>query len=262
MDHVGPIARCVHDLAILLKVIAGQESAGPPAQESHVETNLDRGKRGALRLGLLGGLFQELADVSVRTNLEWATERLQSCGASVVQVAPPPSFSEVLKRHRIVMAVEAAAFHEARLRQHPDDYGPQLTTLLQEGLACPAPEYVRTLAHRRRLVEEFSACFEGVDAVLVPATTSPAPSPETTGDPAFNSPWSYTGFPSVSIPSGWFPEGLPTGNPARGPATIRVRSLGDCRLVRELARIRFPGASVLRVRGPVSLTLAWHTSPR
>ncbi len=107
------------------------------------------------------------------------------------------------------MAVEAAAFHKARLRQHPDDYGPQLTTLLQEGLACPAPEYVRTLAHRRRLVEEFSACFEGVDAVLVPATTSPAPSPETTGDPAFNSPWSYTGFPSVSIPSGWFPEGLP-----------------------------------------------------
>lgn len=73
----------------------------------------------------------------------------------------------------------------------------------------PVPEYVRTLAHQRRLVEEFSACFEGMDALLVPATTSPAPSAETTGDPAFNSPWSYTGFPTVSIPSGWSPAGLP-----------------------------------------------------
>ena len=32
-----------------------------------------------------------------------------------------------------------------------------------------------------------------------------------TGDPAFNSPWSYTGLPSVSFPSAWTPEGLPLG---------------------------------------------------
>jgi aspartyl-tRNA(Asn)/glutamyl-tRNA(Gln) amidotransferase subunit A len=48
-----------------------------------------------------------------------------------------------------------------------------------------------------------------VDALLVPATTGPAPDAATTGDPAFNSPWSYVGFPTVSIPSGWTPEGLP-----------------------------------------------------
>ena len=37
----------------------------------------------------------------------------------------------------------------------------------------------------------------------------PAPGADTTGDPAFNSPWSFTGLPTVSIPAGWSPEGLP-----------------------------------------------------
>jgi aspartyl-tRNA(Asn)/glutamyl-tRNA(Gln) amidotransferase subunit A len=154
-------------------------------------------------------LFDDLADESAREVVERATERFRSRGASVVKVALPPSFAAVLERHRIVMAVEAAAFHEVRLREHPDDYGPRITALLEEGLACPAPEYVRTREHQRRLIEEFSACFEGVDALMTPATTSSAPSAETTGDPAFNSPWSYTGFPTVSFPAGWSSDGLP-----------------------------------------------------
>jgi len=48
-----------------------------------------------------------------------------------------------------------------------------------------------------------------VDALLVPATTGPAPDAATTGDLAFNAPWSYVGFPTVSIPSTWTPDGLP-----------------------------------------------------
>jgi Asp-tRNA(Asn)/Glu-tRNA(Gln) amidotransferase A subunit family amidase len=211
MDHVGPIARCVHDLGILLDVIANPEDRGPGTCEplpnkSHAPT----AERWPVpRLGRLGGLFDDLADESSRAVVERATERFRCRGASVVKVAPPSSFAAVLERHRIVMAVEAAAFHEARLREHPDDYGPRITALLEEGLACPAPEYVRTREHQRRLTLEFSTCFEGVDALLTLATTSPAPPAETTGDPAFNSPWSYTGFPTVSLPAGWSSDGLP-----------------------------------------------------
>ena len=53
------------------------------------------------------------------------------------------------------------------------------------------------------------ACFAEVDALLTPATTGPAPDASTTGNPAFNSPWSYTGLPTVSLPSGRFSDGLP-----------------------------------------------------
>ena len=55
------------------------------------------------------------------------------------------------------------------------------------------------------------SCFDGVDALLTPATTGPAPDMATTGDPIFNSPWSFTGLPTVSLPAGRNPEGMPLG---------------------------------------------------
>ena len=45
--------------------------------------------------------------------------------------------------------------------------------------------------------------------LLCPATTGPAPLADTTGNPAFNSPWSYTGLPTISIQTGYFADGLP-----------------------------------------------------
>jgi Asp-tRNA(Asn)/Glu-tRNA(Gln) amidotransferase A subunit family amidase len=141
--------------------------------------------------------------------MDCVTRVLQDGGASVSEVALPAAFAEVLPRHRTVMAVEAAAFHGPRLRRHPDDYGPCIRTLLEEGLACPAPHYAQTKEHQRQLRREMLASFEGVDVLLTPATRGPAPDAGTTGDPAFNSPWSYTGLPTVSLPAGRSPEGLP-----------------------------------------------------
>jgi aspartyl-tRNA(Asn)/glutamyl-tRNA(Gln) amidotransferase subunit A len=47
--------------------------------------------------------------------------------------------------------------------------------------------------------------------LVMPATLGPAPGIETTGDPAFNSPWSYVGWPSLTIPCGLAADGLPCG---------------------------------------------------
>jgi aspartyl-tRNA(Asn)/glutamyl-tRNA(Gln) amidotransferase subunit A len=60
------------------------------------------------------------------------------------------------------------------------------------------------------LREDVTSAFVEVWRVFcVPATTGPAPTAETTGDPAFNSPWSYTGLPAVSLPFKWTQDGLP-----------------------------------------------------
>jgi aspartyl-tRNA(Asn)/glutamyl-tRNA(Gln) amidotransferase subunit A len=53
------------------------------------------------------------------------------------------------------------------------------------------------------------SCFEGVDALLAPATMGPAPDAATTGDPVFISPWTYMGLPTVCLPCGWSADGLP-----------------------------------------------------
>jgi aspartyl-tRNA(Asn)/glutamyl-tRNA(Gln) amidotransferase subunit A len=141
--------------------------------------------------------------------VEKAFAKLAAAGAEVVEVALPAAFAEVLPRHRIVMAVEAAMYHEPRLKAHPEDYDRNVKALLEEGLTCTAAEYARTKEHQKELTRAILACFEGVDALMVPGATGPAPDAGTTGDPAFNSPWSYTGVPAVSFPSGWSDDGLP-----------------------------------------------------
>jgi aspartyl-tRNA(Asn)/glutamyl-tRNA(Gln) amidotransferase subunit A len=200
MDHVGAMARCVRDLGILYQAIAD-----PPNSKEAPALTLPP------RLGRLRGLFESGADDAVLHAMDEACDRFRARGAAIVEVALPAGFAEVTARHRTVMAVEAAAFHESRLRSVPHDYDPNIRALLEEGLACPAPEYARCKDAQRQLREEMGACFGGADALLTPAATGPAPDAATTGDPLFNSPWSFTGLPTVCLPAGRSREGLPFG---------------------------------------------------
>ncbi len=219
MDHVGPMAGCVWDLALLLQVIAGADPRDPSCATRPVPPMSDEPSSRATppRLGRLRGLFRDLAEPEMTRAFDVTCARLKSRGAVIEDVALPAGFGEVLPRHRIVMAVEAAAYHESRLRRHPDDYGPDITKLLDEGIACPASEYARCKEHQARLRAETIACFAGFDALLAPATRGPAPDATTTGDPAFNSPWSYTGLPVASLPAGWSADGLPLSIQLVGP---------------------------------------------
>jgi aspartyl-tRNA(Asn)/glutamyl-tRNA(Gln) amidotransferase subunit A len=149
--------------------------------------------------------------------MEDVTARFRTDDADVCDVALPAAFSEVVQRHRTVMAVEAAAYHAARLERSPHDYEPKIKSLLQEGIATPAPEYARCKEHQKQLKWDMEACFLEVDVLLTPATTGPAPDAATTGDPAFNAPWSYTGLPTICLPAGWSPEGLPLEIQLIGP---------------------------------------------
>jgi aspartyl-tRNA(Asn)/glutamyl-tRNA(Gln) amidotransferase subunit A len=213
MDHPGTMANSVRDVAVLLQLMAGPDPLDPVCDDRPVPDYMTVLSRPIAppRLGRLRGLFEEQADAVTKTMLEKSLAALTARGATIVDVALPPAFGDVLARHRIVMAVEAAMFHESRLTRHPDDYDPNIRKLLGEGLACSAAEYGRTKEHQRALKESILTCFRDVDALIVPATRGPAPDAATTGDPAFNSPWSYTGLPSVSFPSAWTPEGLPLG---------------------------------------------------
>ena len=52
---------------------------------------------------------------------------------------------------------------------------------------------------------------DALGCLVMPATIGPAPGSETTGVPTFNAPWSYIGWPSLTIPCGLSTEGLPVG---------------------------------------------------
>ena len=218
MDHVGPIAGCVRDLAILLQTIAGPDPRDLSCSIRPVPDFLAalNQKERRPRLAVVRDLSfpdprsgTHRADSEMLQTLHQVVETFRAKGATIMEIALPAGFSEVIVRHRTVMAVEAAAFHGERLRRHPEDYLPEIGKLVEEGLACPAAEYAQCREHQKQLSHATAACLQGFDALLLPATTGPAPDAKTTGDPAFNSPWSYTGLPVVSIPSGQSSTGLP-----------------------------------------------------
>jgi aspartyl-tRNA(Asn)/glutamyl-tRNA(Gln) amidotransferase subunit A len=211
MDHIGPITTCVRDLAILLQAIAGPDLRDPNCVHLPVPdfSLLINQQESPPRLGRLRGLFQERASAEVIRMMDRVAELFRDTGAIVSDAALPPGFDGVLADHRMVMAVEAAAFHGERLRRHPDDYRPEIRKLIEEGLACPAAKYADAKNHQEQLRRDTATRLKNFDAFLASATTEPAPDIRTTGNPAFNSPWSFTGLPVVSIPSVHEVDGLP-----------------------------------------------------
>jgi aspartyl-tRNA(Asn)/glutamyl-tRNA(Gln) amidotransferase subunit A len=204
IDHLGPLARKVRDVALLAQAV------GYPPELGWVPDPAGAGRSEAPVLGRPRGFFDRLASPAVRDMMDRVCDALRERGATVQDVGLPAAFDEVVPRHRVVMAVEAAAYHGERLERHPDDYGPCITRLLTEGISCPAPEYRRCKEHQEELRKEMRACLQGeIDGLICPATTTAAPDVGTTGDPAFNSPWSYTGLPVVSFPAGRDVDGLP-----------------------------------------------------
>lgn len=212
LDHAGPLARSVRDLAILLDAVAENGPDDPnraDARSPGFEKALDARGAAPPRIGRLRGPFDELAEPSVRQAIDAALDAFRAAGAEIVEAGLPSAFAGLPHAHRVIMACEAAAYHEGRLAEHPDDYLPAIRSLIDEGLSTAASEYIRCRNHQAELTSEILSSFEGVDVLICAAAPGPAPDRSTTGDPAFNSPWSYTGLPTVSFPIGLSVEGLP-----------------------------------------------------
>jgi len=220
MDHPGPMANCVRDLAIILQIIAGYDPRDPASIDVPVPDYMAalNQKTTPPRLARVRGLFQDKASPDVLRMMDQVSDRFRHEGAIVTEIALPAGFGTVLPNHRIVMAVESAAFHGERLCRHPEDYLPEIRKLLEEGLACSAAEYAQCKEHQQQLKQDMAACFDGVDAIVAPATTEAAPDIRSTGNPAFNSPWSYTGLPVVSIPAAYDKDDMPLAIQLVGPA--------------------------------------------
>jgi aspartyl-tRNA(Asn)/glutamyl-tRNA(Gln) amidotransferase subunit A len=205
LDHVGPLARTVADLELLYHAMRGalwnQElSRAVPSPSS-----------GPPRLGRLRGFFDRHALPDMKLAIDAAATALGARGADIVELDDPVDFKSILQDHRRVVAPEAAAIHTEWLDSVPDDYPPQIRLLIEAGRSMTALEYLkaRDRMDQARGALHSALARESLGALILPAALGSAPSPATTGDAAFNTPWSFTHLPSVSFPVGLADDGLP-----------------------------------------------------
>jgi aspartyl-tRNA(Asn)/glutamyl-tRNA(Gln) amidotransferase subunit A len=219
MDHVGVMANCVRDLAVLFQPLARTDASDIP-KPYHFLREIDhhRGYERHKELAALPDFLPGRAEPVMARAFERLQETTGAAGWAWGDLPLPPAFGEVLRHHHNVMAVEAAEYHGARMRRHPDDYPPKIRSLIEHGQSVAAPDYAATMRHFEALRAEMASAFVDVWQVFcVPATSGPSPTAETTGDPAFNSPWSYTGLPTVSLPFKWTQDELPLAVQLVGP---------------------------------------------
>jgi amidase len=93
LDHVGPLARRVEDLAAVLEAVAGFDGSDPRQDRGVPEKldvlhGLDGGVRG-LRIGLLEEGFDQPIEPGVQAGVLAALEVLARAGAKVVRVSIP-----------------------------------------------------------------------------------------------------------------------------------------------------------------------------
>lgn len=230
LDHVGVMARSAADCAALLHVIASDDAQDPGAV-SHGKFSLDEclaqvARQEPPRLAVLRSFFFDGAEREVAEMTDTALGQLRAAGAEVVDVALPEGFDEVHAMHRRVMAAEAADFHRAAFGAPRAGYGPNMAALLAEGFALSIADYQAALRHQHKFGQAVARILPGFDALVTPATPTAAPAAlSSTGDPRFNSPWSFAGVPTVSIPIALVQAGLPISLQLIGPAWSEAKLL-------------------------------------
>ena len=212
-DQVGVLARTVADTAALLSVLAGYDPADPDCVDRPVDDYLGAvAAATAPRIGLVRGWFSDESDAEMRLMIEEVAQRLAKAGAEVIEVAPDIDFARAYDAHRVMQQTEIAHFHEPMFTETEALYGPKVADYIRLGFGYTATQYVTAMNYRRAVVAAAAGSLTDVDVLLMPTASGPAPADLTaTGDTRFQSAWSFTGFPSISVPVGLAGNGLPLG---------------------------------------------------
>jgi len=225
LDTVGPLARTAEDCALLLGLMAGADPEDPTASNLPVPDYMAATTASikGLKIGVPTAFYVDDLDADVAKALDDTVAVLKREGADVVKVELPDQ-RQLSAACQLVLAVEAAAFHKRWLIERPQDYGPQVLMRLQNGLAIPAVLYLEAMRWRGPALAAHVAATSGVDAVLAPVAPVAAPtiaesdvgnSPDAEAViqrlTRFTRPINYLGLPSLAIPAGFSPKGLPVG---------------------------------------------------
>jgi aspartyl-tRNA(Asn)/glutamyl-tRNA(Gln) amidotransferase subunit A len=210
LDHLGPFARSVRDLALAYDAMQGPDPEDAACTDRAPEPSLPALERGAdgLRIAVAGGyfrkgLFPEARDAVARV--------AQTLGAQTAVELPEAQRARAAAY--VITASEGASLHLDRLRQRPNDFDPAVRDRLIAGAMIPASLVVRAQKFRRWYRAQVLRLFEEIDIILAPATPCTAPRigqetfrldgvemPLRPNIGLYTQPISFIGLPVVAVP--------------------------------------------------------------
>ena len=209
LDHPGPMARTVDDLICLMTALAPKWLRTDFLSLISEATLNDVDALPTFVSPL--GAFVEKTEPAMIDAFNSTVERFGMAGALVASREPDEmDLPNLWRHHRCMMAVEIAVSQIERLRQQPDQFTPAVAALIEEGFSARSVDYAAAIQFQRERRQLVARAIGG-SIWIMPASRGAAPTSETTGDPCMNSPWSFLGFPTITIPMTLSPEGLPLG---------------------------------------------------
>jgi aspartyl-tRNA(Asn)/glutamyl-tRNA(Gln) amidotransferase subunit A len=234
LDHVGPMARSVADIAFMLDAAAGHDAGDPGSVASPTSAfgrDLGRGLSG-MRIGYVRRFHEEdlPADPEMAASIEAAAGVLKKEGAELRDVSLPP-LSLYSGVQRTIMLAESWAIHSKWLQERPGDYGAFARRRLMGGAFLSAGDYVHAQQRRRELMAAVDDALRDVDVLLVANAMDPACAIDDEEAIARSYPrqarnvFNLTGHPAIALMSGLSKAGLPLSIQLVGRALDEVTLL-------------------------------------
>ncbi len=165
-------------------------------------------------LGIPEGRYLESASAYALTQFEAACRSLVAAGYKLERVRTMPDFVEIRARHDLIMAAEAARVHAQWFMKYESLYAPKTAELIRRGQMVSTDRLAEGLREHFTLRDQLGQLMVSrkIDVFISPSAPGPAPKGlESTGDPIMNLPWTQAGLPTINLPAGKTPDGLPLG---------------------------------------------------
>ena len=201
LDTLGLICRSLDDIALFRAALVDM-----PHRE------VDRGTA-APRVAICRTPQWEIADAATHALIEQTAARLSAAGATVGEVEFAAPFRDIAEHHQRVFYYEAAHNYAYEHLEHRDKVSKTLLdTVLDPGAAISIDDYIESLETAEAFRAHLDDIFADVDVLLTPSAPGEAPEGQgSTGNSAFNSTWTLSWCPCVTLPAGTGPKGLPLG---------------------------------------------------
>ena len=254
LDHLGPMARSVEDIALCYDAMQGADPADPaqsPRAIEPVANTIDAGIAG-LRIARASGLFEEAAGEAGRAAVARVCEAL---GTNLRADYPEPMRARAAAF--LITMTEGGALHLDKLRTRAADYDPDVRERLMAGALLPAAWAQKAQKFRRWHAAQTARLFQDVDLLIAPATPCQAPRigqknfmfagaevSVRANLGAFTQPFSFIGLPVVSAPVWLEGEGLPIGVQLVAPPWREDIALRAARVLETAGVARAPVAAL------------------